>query len=42
MRKEIKKMGSDSKGIIFNKEECKVYKIEEGKIFDIELVEVKK
>jgi hypothetical protein len=41
MKKTIRKTGG-SLAIVFNVEECKIYKIEEGKIFDIELVEEKK
>lgn len=40
MKKIIKKWG-DGVGIYFDKEECKIYDIKEGKIFEIELNEVK-
>jgi antitoxin component of MazEF toxin-antitoxin module len=40
MKKEIKKVGS-SIGIIFNREESKVYNLEKGKIIEIEIKEDK-
>jgi len=40
MKKQVKKYGN-TLIINFDKEEARLYHIEEGKIYDIELVEVK-
>jgi len=40
MKKIIRKVG-DSKGIIFNKEECEVYNINIGDVFDLEICKTK-
>lgn len=40
MKKQVKKYGN-SLVIQFSKEECKIYDIEQGKIFELELNEVK-
>ena len=40
MRKLMKKMGKDSTGIIFNKEECVIYDIIIGKVYEIKLMVV--
>jgi len=40
MKKIIKKIGN-SLGIIFNKEECKVYDLKKDKIVDFKLIQMK-
>ena len=36
MKKTIKKIGKDSRGIIFNKEEVKINKLDIGRIVDLD------
>lgn len=40
MKKTIKKIGKDSRGIIFNKEEVKINKLDLGRVVDLSKMRV--